>query len=81
MKEYKDFKQFQENLSKSQLKRWKIKKCVSYKRWQTFRRSLKGLPTSEKLVKLKEYQRLHSYDCGKVQVQNYLNTLRRAGQL
>lgn len=55
--------------------------CVKNEAWQTFRKSLKGLSTAEKLRKLRSYKRNNSGRCVNVRVENYLNALRRGGQL
>jgi hypothetical protein len=51
--------------------------------WQAFRKSLKGLPTEEKLDKLHDW--LHNVGPTsrrkQVQVDNYINALKRGGQL
>lgn len=61
------------------------KYCVENASWQEFRQSLKGLSTEVKLDKLKEYfERDHSnadYAATMVQVSNYINALKRGGQL
>ena len=57
--------------------------------WQAYRQSLKGLPTSEKLrllhQRLKDavrlYDDLKDLRRFKVQIDNYLNALKRAGEL
>jgi hypothetical protein len=53
--------------------------------WQDFRLSLKGLSTQEKLRKLAEYldwtAPIHEQLLHEVQVINYLNALKRGGQL
>ena len=63
--------------------------------WQAFRRSLKGLPTKEKMIRLKQW---HNRWCVRspgissaiqlsppvdvrVQIDNYINALLRGGQL
>lgn len=49
--------------------------------WQKFRKSLKGLSTAEKLRKLKGWQRQHPGKQSAIQVANYINALKRGGQL
>ncbi len=58
-----------------------ILKCVKDPKWQAFRRSLKGLPTATKLRNLRRYKSNNPGRCTDVQVENYLNALRRGGQL
>lgn len=58
-----------------------ILRCVNDAKWQSFRKSLKGLSTAEKLRKLRSYKRNNSGRCVDVRVENYLNALRRGGQL
>lgn len=62
--------------------------CVEDAEWQKFRLSLKGLPTHVKLQKLLEWRAQHqpfSYALvpkkTQVQIDNYLNALKRGGQL
>lgn len=60
--------------------------CVRDAEWQTFRVSLKGLSTEEKLKRLDCWRADHM-DQGllplrnQVQIDNYLNALKRGGQL
>jgi len=65
-----------------------ISEAVEDEEWQRFRKKLKGLQTSEKLDKL--YARLEQvlitssrdvFRKYEVQIDNYLNALRRGGQL
>ena len=50
--------------------------------WQAFRHSLKGESTQRKLERLDGWLQTHSDNLkAKVQVQNYINALRRGGQL
>ena len=52
--------------------------------WQSFRKQLKGLTTKTKLIKLNEYlvgAPLNKVDRRRVQVANYINALKRGGQL
>lgn len=69
------------------LSKTEILKCISDADWQKFRLSLKGLSTEKKLDKLEQYltgddsDALHaSYEVN-VQVVNYINALKRGGQL
>jgi hypothetical protein len=63
--------------------------CVNDSAWQKFRLSLKGKPTHEKLEQLQYWRRQHLF-CAEhevlprrhqVQIDNYLNALKRGGQL
>lgn len=63
------------------MKRSDIQQAVKEPVWQTFRLSLRGLPTGEKLRKLKEYRKKHKGYFRQVQVENYINALKRAGLL
>ena len=59
-----------------------IRNAVHDTKWQAFRKSLKGLPTDTKLDKLYAYLYQHqtSYNAH-IQVQNYINALKRGGIL
>ena len=60
----------------------RIRKAVSNVKWQQFRLSLKGLPTEEKLDRLADWRERNSGGgYTRVQVDNYLNALKRGGQL
>lgn len=67
--------------------REQIQVAVNDNYWQTFRVSLKGLSTSEKLARLEQYLIDHADEHGVVssrdqcRVDNYINALRRGGQL
>lgn len=62
------------------LTRKEIEEAVKDPKWQTFRESLKGTPTKLKLVQLRIWLRNnHNSKESRIQVQNYLNALRRAG--
>lgn len=61
--------------------------CVRNEEWQNFRRSLKGVPTIGKLARL-EIRRLSKLHptlglkrIHQVQIDNYINALKRGGQL
>lgn len=65
-----------------------IGEAVRDEYWQAFRQTLKGLPTTTKLDKLKEYRDLHTARSNpfpivtaeaQVQIDNYLNALKRGG--
>lgn len=56
--------------------------CTGQSRWQRFRKSLRGLSIDEKFSKLNSWLRMRNRShCSKVQVTNYVNALRRAGQV
>lgn len=57
--------------------------CLGDEDWQAFRRSMKGLPTPEKLSMLLSWQLKNSHRGRRTQVQvdNYINALKRGGQL
>jgi hypothetical protein len=58
-----------------------IKRYVRHEEWQTFRASLKGRTTQNKLVRLQYWL---GHDCTfarEVQTLNYLNALARGGQI
>lgn len=65
--------------------------CVQDGFWQRFRLSMKGRATSEKLDMLAEWREMHMYinpDKSRtlprrhqVQIDNYINALKRGGQL
>lgn len=64
-----------------QLKQTDIMRCIKNEAWQKFRKSLKGLSTQAKLQKLKLWKSSHSGHCATVVVQNYINALKRGGQI
>jgi hypothetical protein len=55
--------------------------AVMNKTWQQLRVSLKGIPTTEKLKALDEYLKTSTHPLKHVQVDNYINALKRGGQL
>ena len=61
--------------------------AINDDKWQAFRRSLKGLPTRDKLESLSDYLNVEldqgmSIDVDKqIRVDNYINALKRGGQL
>lgn len=63
-------------LSKDQIK----EHCVNDLEWQKFRLTLKGLPTEEKLDRLNEWRAAGGV-IAHIQVTNYINALKRGGQL
>lgn len=60
-----------------------IAEAVNNEHWQQFRRSLKGLPTSQKLNELRNYwvNYNHVNEKVRIRVDNYINALRRGGFL
>ena len=64
------------------LTKTKIKKAVAKPKWQSFRVSLKGKPTQTKIKRLKAYAATSKNpEQAQIQVQNYINALKRGGQL
>jgi hypothetical protein len=68
------------------LSRREIQECVNDDEWQLFRLSLKGLSTIEKLYRLRCYAQeeglLREEERRReVRVENYLNALKRGGQI
>ena len=63
------------------MKREEIQRAVGSREWQTFRRSLLGLSMNDKLRLLRDYAATHKTRVGQIQVQNYINALKRAGLL
>ena len=69
-----------------QTRREQIRKAVTNKGWQTFRLSLKGKPTAEKLALLEEYYHWglingHPREMVDIRIDNYIKALCRGGQL
>jgi len=58
-----------------------IDDAINDPEWQEFRVSLKGLSTEEKLNKLEQWLKIHKGHKAKVQVINYMNALKRGGQV
>lgn len=64
-----------------------ISEAVKDPKWQAFRKSLKGIPTTDKLDKLHDWIVQHRDAQSivprliRVQVENYINALKRGGQL
>ena len=56
-----------------------IQWAVNDKKWQVFRTTLLQLPTKEKLKRLEDYRRKHRTYKAQVQVENYINALKRGG--
>lgn len=60
----------------------KVLRAVQDPDWQAFRRSLKGLSTEEKLKALRKYaSKKDLSEEDKIRVTNYVNALKRGGQL
>lgn len=55
--------------------------CVNDSTWQKFRLTLKGLPTTRKLTMLDSWAGLLPARRAVVQTTNYINALKRGGQL
>lgn len=65
-----------------QYNKYMILDAVNNYDWQVFRISLKGLSTESKVLKLKEWLKLNNNSHkAKVQVTNYVNALKRGGQI
>jgi len=60
-----------------------ILRAVASNRWQNVRKSLKGLPTSQKLIALQMwlFEGQDPEEDRVIQVHNYINALKRGGQL
>jgi hypothetical protein len=59
-----------------------IRKYVADEEWQIFRKLLKGYATNVKLNRLQSWLGVHQYTTASiVQVVNYINALKRGGQL
>jgi len=64
------------------LTRSQIQTAVRKPRWQSYRKTLKGKTTKTKLRSLQAYLTTHAHSKeSKIQVTNYINALKRAGQL
>ena len=60
--------------------------AIHNKEWQAFRLSMKGKSTQEKLAMLRTWRRKHTANgqlskAAQVQIDNYINALKRGGQL
>jgi len=65
-----------------QLTRKQIQESLKDKKWQVFRKRLKGKSTSWKLQELRFWLIKHKFSKkAKIQVLNYQNALRSTGQL
>jgi len=61
-----------------------IQRAIGNPEWQAFRLSLKSVPTGIKLARLKLYLETSpasEYDLRLIRVANYINALKRGGQL
>jgi Ni,Fe-hydrogenase III component G len=67
---------FEEKLSRDD-----IMKCIKNKKWQAFRKTLKGQSTTTKLQRLRQYKASNPGHCSTVVVRNYINALKRGGQI
>lgn len=64
------------------LKREEIYKAIINSQWQTIRLSLKGISTRDKIKALKShYNASRDKNQSEIQVVNYINALKRGGQL
>jgi hypothetical protein len=65
------------------LTQYEIRGAVAFEDWQEFRKSLKGVPTSDKLKRLWDWLEdigtTSNQDDKDIQVLNYLNALARGG--
>jgi len=61
------------------MKRADIQIAIKDQEWQSFRISLKGKSTKDKLKDLADYLNKGRTHNKEIQVQNYINALRRAG--
>jgi hypothetical protein len=71
-------------LTVSALTQQEIQDAVKNEDWQEFRKSLKGLPTEDKLEELFEYLCTRTdipFATAQIRVDNYINALLRGGQL
>ena len=60
----------------------KIQRAVKEPKWQRLRKSLKGEPTKIKIQRLKAYAATSpNPEKAQIQVQNYINALKRGGKL
>ena len=70
------------SLTFGQYSHYSIFEAVNNFDWQMFRISLKGISTEKKVERLKEWLKLNSYSLkSKIQVTNYINALKRGGQI
>lgn len=64
------------------LTRQQIENAVQDEKWQDFRkRKLKGRTTVSKILYLRDWYEQHNDTEAEVQITNYLNALKRGGQL
>lgn len=60
----------------------KIQRAIKEPQWQRVRKSLKGKPTKTKLQRLGAYAATSKNpEKARIQVQNYINALKRGGQI
>lgn len=64
-----------------QITQREVRENVGDPEWQDFRVRLHGLPTKVKLERLEGWWNAHQDLPAAVQVQNYINALKRAGQV
>ena len=58
-----------------------IREAIEDPDWQSFRLSLKGIPTTDKLIRLDRYRKTGFNRVVQVRIDNYINALKRGGQL
>lgn len=64
------------------LQRSEIQKYIKNKKWQAYRETMKGQPTTKKLKMLCAWKKMNKNSkSSKVQVENYLNALTRGSLL
>ncbi len=62
------------------MKRKEIQEAIKDVEWQEFRETLKGLSTRKKLIELKKWKTKKGFSKKSlIQVENYLNALKRGG--
>lgn len=61
--------------------RLEIQEAIKDIKWQEFRVSLKGVSTEKKLESLNKYLNNNRTHNKEVQVENYINALKRGGQI
>jgi len=61
------------------LRRAEVAEAIKDHDWQMFRLNLLGSTFHTKMIRLQEWVRTHDDKRSKIQVQNYLNALRRGG--
>lgn len=63
------------------LSRDEIMECIKDEEWQELRLSLKGTTTERKVEMLVIFKTLRKDRCATIVVQNYVNALKRGGQI